>query len=101
MKHLVGNYLTRRVAVIVSTAILSSAEDALWLRKYRPNAMVPDSLVKRLTESPDPKQEGVAICAEQLAELATIPGVRGANIMASTDLSMVPAAIAAANLEGR
>jgi len=101
MKHLVGNYLTRRVAVIVSTAILSSAEDALWLRKYRPNAMVPDSLVKRLTESPDPKQEGVAICAEQLAALATIPGVSGANIMASTDLSMVSAAIAAANLEGR
>jgi len=101
MKHLVGNKLTWRVAVIVSTAILSSAEDALWLRKHRPNAMVPDSLVKRLTESPDPKKEGVVICSEQLAQLATIPGVSGANIMASTDLSMVPAAIATANLEGR
>jgi methylenetetrahydrofolate reductase (NADPH) len=101
MKHLIGNELTRRVAVIVSTAILSSAEDALWLRKHRPNANIPDSLVERLAQSPDPKQEGVAICAEQLAELATIPGVSGANIMASTDLSMIPAAITAANLDGR
>jgi methylenetetrahydrofolate reductase (NADPH) len=101
MQHLIGNELTRRVAVIVSTAILSSAEDALWLRKHRPNANIPDSLVERLAQSPDPKQEGVAICAEQLAELATIPGVSGANIMASTDLSMIPAAITAANLDGR
>ena len=101
MEHLVGNRLTRRIAVIVSTAILSSAEDARWLRKHRPNAMIPDSLVNRLETSADPLQEGVAICSEQLAELATIPGVSGANIMASTDLSMIPTAIAAANLPGR
>ena len=101
MEHLVGNRLTRRIAVIVSTAILSSAEDARWLRKHRPNAMIPDSLVNRLETSADPLQEGITICSEQLAELATIPGVNGANIMASTDLSMIPAAIAAANLPGR
>ena len=99
MQHLVGNMLTRRVAVIVSTAVLSSAEDALWLRKHRPNAMVPDSIVERLEASTDPLKEGVAICSEQLAELATIPGVNGANIMASTDLSLIPTAIAASRPE--
>jgi methylenetetrahydrofolate reductase (NADPH) len=101
MKHLIGNEMTRRIAVIVSTAILSSAEDAHWLRKHRPNATIPDSLVERLAASSDPKMEGVAICSEQLAELSTIPGVSGANIMASTDLSMIPAVIAAAQLDGR
>ncbi len=101
MKHLVGNELTRRISVIVSTAVLSSAEDALWLRKHRPNAMIPDSLVNRLQKSADPLQEGVAICSEQLAELATIPGIDGANIMASTDLSLVAEAVSAAKLEGR
>jgi methylenetetrahydrofolate reductase (NADPH) len=101
LNHLIGNELTRRIAVIVSTAVLSSAEDALWLRKHRPNAMIPDSLVDRLEKSADPLQEGVAICSEQLAELATIPGVNGANIMASTDLSLVPEAVSAAKLEGR
>ncbi len=101
MAHLVGNELTRRVAVIVSTAVLASAEDALWLRKHRPNATIPDALIKRLEASSDPLQEGIAICSEQLKELATIPGVDGVNIMASTDLSMIPAAIAAADLDGR
>ena len=101
LKHLIGNELTQRIAIIVSTAIFSSAEDALWLREHRPNAMIPDTLIDRLRESADPVQEGVAICSEQLAELATIPGVDGANIMASTDLSLVPEAVAAANLEGR
>ena len=63
--------------------------------------MIPDSLIDRLDAAPDPVQEGVAICGEQLAELATIPGVSGANIMASTDLSMVSTAIAAAKLDPR
>jgi methylenetetrahydrofolate reductase (NADPH) len=98
MEHLVGSMLTRRVAVIVSTAVLSSAKDARWLRKHRPNAMIPDSIVQRLEASADPLQEGVTICAEQLAKLATIPGVSGANIMASTDLSLISAAIAEAGL---
>lgn len=101
LKHLIGNKMTRRIAVVVSTAVLSSAEDALWLRKHRPNATIPDSLIDRLVASSDPKMEGIAMCAEQLAELATIPGVDGANIMASTDLSMIPAAISAANLARR
>ena len=101
LKHLVGNELTRRISVIVSTAVLTSAEDALWLRSHRPNTMIPDSLLNRLEASADPVQEGLAICSEQLAELATIPGVDGANIMASTDLSMIPAAITAAKLDGR
>jgi len=101
MHHLVGNQMTWRVAVIVSTAVLSSAEDALWLRKHRPNATIPDALIERLETAIDPKQEGVVICSEQLAELATIPGVVGANIMASTDLSMIPQAITAAQLDER
>lgn len=101
MEQLVGNMVTRRVAVIVSTAVLSSAGDARWLRKHRPNAMIPDSIVSRLEASDDPLREGVVICSEQLAELATIPGVSGANIMASTDLSLIPAAIAEAGLSGQ
>jgi methylenetetrahydrofolate reductase (NADPH) len=101
MEQLVGHMVTRRVAVIVSTAVLSSAEDARWLSKHRPNAMIPDSIISRLEASADPLREGVAICSEQLAELATIPGVTGANIMASTDLSLIPAAIAEAGLAGQ
>ncbi len=98
MQHLVAAKLTRRVSVIVSTAILTSADDAIWLRDNRPNVLIPDSVVQRLDKAGDPRAEGLAICAEQLTQLAAIPGVSGANIIASTDLGMIPEAIDAADL---
>ena len=85
--------------MVVSTAVFSSADDARWLREHRPNVVIPDSVLERLAVASSPREEGIAICAEQLAQFATIPGISGANIMASTDLAMIPAAIAAANLD--
>ncbi len=98
MKRLIAAELTRRVTVIVSTAILTSVDDVRWLRTNRPKVMIPKSLVQRLKKAKDPRQEGIAICAEQLTELATIPGVSGANIISWTDLAMIPMVIDAADL---
>jgi methylenetetrahydrofolate reductase (NADPH) len=98
MKHLIAARLTRRVSVIVSTAILTSADDARWLRDNRLNVTIPDSLINRLKCADDPRREGLAICAEHLSQLAAVPGVSGANIIASTELAMIPEAIRAANL---
>jgi methylenetetrahydrofolate reductase (NADPH) len=98
LKHLIAAKLTRRVSVIVSTAILTSADDARWLRDNRPNVTIPDSLIARLESAEDPRQEGLAICAEHRTQLAAVPGVSGANIIASTELAMIPEAIRVANL---
>lgn len=98
MKRVVNAQLTRRMSFIVSTAILTSADDARYLQDNRPNVRVPDGLVERLESASDPKAEGIQICVEQLRELAEIPGVSGANIVASTDLSMIPEAVAAAGV---
>ena len=84
---------------MVSIAIFTSAAEAQWMRDNRPNVLIPDSLIERLDKAVDPRQEGLAICAEQLAALARIPGVSGANIMATTDMSLIPEAISAANLD--
>ncbi len=99
MKRLVATQMTRRMTVVVSTAIFTSAEDAKWLRDNRPNVMIPDSIIHRLENASDPGKEGLDICAEQLAQLARMPGVSGANIMATTDLAMIPQAIEAADLD--
>ncbi len=98
MKHLVGNKLTHRFSVIVTLAILTSADDAKWLRDSRPNAVMPDSIVKRIESAADPIQEGVAICTEQIEELRDIPGVAGVNIMATTDLGQIPNVVRAVGL---
>jgi len=98
MKRLVATQLTRKAAFVVSIALFESAAEAIWMRDNRPNVLIPDALIERLDKAASPRQEGLAICAEQLAALARIPGVSGANIMATTDLSLIPEAISAANL---
>ena len=100
MSHFVATKLTRRVSVIVSSVILTSADDARWLRDRRPNITIPDSVVHRLENAADPQAEGIAICAEHLSLLEATPGVSGANIIASTDLTMIPKVIDAARLTG-
>jgi methylenetetrahydrofolate reductase (NADPH) len=90
--------MTRRLTVVIGTAIFSSAKEALWLRENRPNVVVPDSVVSRLENARDARAEGIAICADQLTNMAQIPGVSGANIMSTTDLAMIPQAVAAADL---
>jgi len=98
MSHLIATKLTRRASMIVSSVILSSADDARWLRDRRANITIPDAVVHRLENAADPRAEGLAICAEHLSQLAEIPGVSGANIIASTDLTMIPEVINSANL---
>ena len=100
MKRLIAAKLTHRVSIVVSTAILTSAGDARYLRDNRPNVLIGDAIVERLEQARDPKAEGIAICAEQLRALADMPGVSGANIIASTDLSAIPEAIAASGVRG-
>ena len=98
MKRLVDNGIVRRTSIIGATAILGSAEDARWLREYRRNVLIPDSVVDRMEQATDPRQEGIKICAENLQSMFEIPGISGANIMATQDLGTIPEMIDAAGL---
>ncbi len=98
MTHLVEAQLTWRTAIIVSVAPLPSAMTARWLRENLRGSLVPDKVIRRLEQARDPEQEGVAICAEILQELAETPGVSGANLMTPGDPETIKAAIQAAGL---
>jgi methylenetetrahydrofolate reductase (NADPH) len=98
MKHLVATGLLRRLNVFVSLAIPGSADDARWLAEHRPNIKIPDEIIRRIEQAADGEQEGVRICAEQLQQLAEIPGVAGAHLVATRNLATIPAAIDAAGV---
>ena len=98
MNRLVDNGIVRRTNIIGATAILDSAEDARWLRENRRNVLIPDSVVDRLEQASDPRQEGIDICTEILQAMPGIPGISGANIMAARDLATIPETIDAAGL---
>lgn len=98
MSRLVAVKLTWRCRVLASLAVFSSAEEARALRKSIADVMVPREVVQRLEKSKDPEQEGILICAEQLQQVAEIPGIAGATVMAPGDPANIAAAIEASGV---
>jgi methylenetetrahydrofolate reductase (NADPH) len=81
------------MAIQVKLAVLSSADDARWLRDSMPNNQVPDDIINRLEQAEHAESEGIAIAAEQLQQLAQIPGISGAHLVATQNLASICTAI--------
>jgi methylenetetrahydrofolate reductase (NADPH) len=98
MAHMVASKLTHKIRFIMTLSPLQSAENARWIRENIDSAIIPKPIVKRLQQASDPEHEGVRICAELLQELASIPGVSGANLLTMGKLETIPAAIEASGV---
>ncbi len=98
MARIVESKLTRKANFITALSPLPSADVARWVRDNVKGALVPESIIDRMERSPNPENEGIEICAELLQELATVPGVSGANLLALGDLEAIPAAIDASGV---
>lgn len=98
MARIVASKLTRRVNFIAALSPLPSAGVARWVRDNVKGALVPDSVIERLEQASEPQSEGIDICAELMRELATIPGVSGANLLTLGGLEAIPAAIDASGV---
>ncbi|MCH8074074.1 MAG: methylenetetrahydrofolate reductase [Proteobacteria bacterium] len=98
MARIVASKLTRRVNFIMALSPLPSADAARWVRDNVRGALVPKSIIERMDQASDPEREGIEICAELLQELATIPGVSGANLLTLGELETIPAAIDASGV---
>ena len=90
-----------RIPVLIGVAPIPSPKSARWMREKLFGTIIPDSIVERLERAADPKQEGRRICIEVLRELAEIPGVAGAHIMAPMNFAEIPAVISESGLAGR
>ncbi len=98
MAHMVASKLTHTTAFIMALSPFPSADVARWMRDNVKGALVPEFIIKRLENAPDPECEGIEICAEMLQELTTIPGVSGANLLTMGKLETIPAAIDASGV---
>lgn len=98
MKRLVSSKIIRKVHLSVGLAVLPSPDAGQRLRNCQSQLIIPDSIVRRLKQAKDAEFEGVTICAEQLQEIADIPGVSGANLMTPGEVETIPAAIQASGL---
>jgi methylenetetrahydrofolate reductase (NADPH) len=90
-----------RLAVLIGVAPIPSARSARWMRERLFGTIIPEAIVERLDKAADPKREGIRICAELMQQLAEIPGIAGAHVMAPQNPSAIPTVIAEAGVAGR
>ncbi len=98
MERMVASKLTHRLFFIMALSPLPSADVARWMRDNIKGTLMPDSIIDRLEQSSDPEREGIEICAELLQEMATIPGVSGANLLTLGKLESIPATVEASGV---
>ena len=75
---------------------LRSVKSARWIKEKLYGAIIPDALIARLEGAGDPVAEGRRICLDLVRELADIPQVAGAHVMAPNNEAAVPDVIRAA-----
>ncbi len=96
--RLVEAKLTWRFRILVNVAIFPSTELARQFKKFRTDAIIPDELYDRLEKANDPRQEGINLSASLLREMATIPGIAGANLISLGDPESIIETISASGL---
>lgn len=68
--------------ILIGLGPVASARSARWMRENLWGVAFPDSLIQRLEDSNDPKQEGRRICIELIERMQKIDGIAGVHLMA-------------------
>jgi methylenetetrahydrofolate reductase (NADPH) len=92
--------LAPRLKILIGVAPIPSARSARWMRDQLFGTLIPEATIARLERAADPKAEGARTCIELLQELAAIPGIAGAHVMAPQNPSAIPEVIRASGLTG-
>jgi methylenetetrahydrofolate reductase (NADPH) len=89
LSRLVDLKITWDYSVIVSLTPLPSASTARWILDHFSDSKIPAAVMQRLENADDEREEGIAICAELMREMATIPGVSGIHLMTTGDAAAI------------
>ena len=88
--------LTDKISLLIGVVPLRSGRSARWIKEQLYGAIIPDDIVDRLEYSGDAAAEGKQICIDFIAQLAEVPGVAGAHVMAPNNEGAIPDVIAKA-----
>ncbi len=74
----------QKCKILAGVIPLKSAGMTRYMVEHVPGVVIPESIVKRMTEAPKGKggETGLAICAEIIQQLREIEGVAGVHVMA-------------------
>lgn len=74
--------------VLAGIFLLKSAKNAEFIQRYVPGVHIPQEIIDRLAQAPDPLQEGVAIAAEQVRQARQL--CQGVHLMAIKKEDLIP-----------
>jgi len=94
--------LDERCHVLAGVGPIRSLRALEYLSANVPGVRVPEEVTRRLRGVPGDRveEEGVALCAETIAALREVPGVRGVHVMAPGFTHAVPELLDRAGLPG-
>lgn len=98
MQALASHGLTDRLYFLIGLGPLRSADSARWMRDNLYGTIMPDGVIRRMEAARDPRQEGIAICAELLQAARDIPGISGAHLMAPGQAGAIVASVQLAGM---
>jgi|SRR4051812_35278572 methylenetetrahydrofolate reductase (NADPH) len=93
--------IAQKLPMLIGVSPIPSARSARWMREKLFGTIIPEEFVRRLEGAADAKREGAKICVEVLQQLAEIPGVAGAHIMAPQNFAAIPTVISESGVVGR
>jgi 5,10-methylenetetrahydrofolate reductase len=93
--------LDKQVHIMAGVIPMKSAGMARYMRDGVAGLSVPDSLVKRMEQASNVKEEGVKIILEMVQQIREIPGVHGLHIMAVGWEEIVPEIVSKSGLMPR
>jgi methylenetetrahydrofolate reductase (NADPH) len=94
--RLMQDKIPEQIFILIGISPLRSAKSARWMREKLFGTIISDAIVARMESATDPESEGQRICLELLEELADIPGVAGAHLMAPGNEAAIAQVIAQA-----
>lgn len=80
--HLRTEGLVDGLFILAGLGPMNSAESARWMRDKLPGTIMPDGIIRRMEAARDPRQEGIALCAEMIRQARDIDGIAGVHLMA-------------------
>jgi methylenetetrahydrofolate reductase (NADPH) len=93
--------IAQKLPILIGIAPIPSARSARWMREKLRGTLIADDVVERLERASDPKLEGRKICIEFMQQLAEMPGIAGAHVMAPQNHSALAEVIAASGVAGK
>jgi len=90
-----------KLKILIGIAPIPSARSARWMKEKLFGTVIPEALVERIEKAADPRAEGKRIAVELLQQLAEIPGISGAHVMAPLNPSDLPEVIASSGVAGK